>query len=64
LRGDGRQTADGGDVLIRSVGPIDIAAADSLERRVERAIAAGSRRGEHGAASYQPGEQMAKGTVC
>jgi coenzyme F420-reducing hydrogenase delta subunit len=49
---------------IRSVGPVDVAAADALERGIEGAIAAGSCHGEHGAASYQRGEQMAKGSIC
>ena len=64
LCGDRRQSSDGRDVMIRCVGPIDIVTADALERRIERAIAAGSYRGEHGGASYQRGEQMAKGSVC
>ena len=49
---------------VGGVGPVDVAAADSLERRIQRAVAAGSCRGKHGAASYQRGEQMAKGSVC
>jgi hypothetical protein len=50
-------------VQIRCVRPIDVAAADALQRRIERAIGAGSCRGKHGGASYQRGEQMAKGSV-
>ena len=63
LRSDCRKAADCSDVQIRGVRPIDVAAADAFQRRIERAIGAGSCRGKHGAASYQRGEQMAKGSA-
>jgi hypothetical protein len=39
-REDCRQPSNGSDMEVRGVWPVDVAAADSLERRVQRAIAA------------------------
>jgi hypothetical protein len=44
---------------IRGIRPIDRAAREAIERSIQRVFSVRTPRGQHGAASYQRGEQMA-----
>jgi hypothetical protein len=46
-------------VKIRGIRPIDRAAREAIERSIQRVFSVRTPRGQHGAASYQRGEQMA-----
>ena len=59
LRGDRRQPPHRGHMKIRGIRPIDRAASEAIERRIQRVFSVRTPRGQHGAASYQRGEQMA-----